>query len=246
MKPQHHIHLIPGDVGKTVLLPGDPGRVQFIASFFDNAKHVATNREYVTYTGEYKGVKISCTSTGIGCPSASIALEELANVGAQNFIRVGTCGALQPEIKPGDIIIATAAVRGDGTSTEYTPIEYPAVADHFVTSALVASAGVLGADFRLGVIRSHDAFYIESPFAHGDWSSRIKKWTEMGVLAVENESSALFVVANYRRVKAGTVLVAAGNLISGSEAEDRKMLEKPLEMAIKIACESATLLEKDE
>ena len=236
---------MPGDVGKTVLLPGDPGRVQFIASFFDNAKHVATNREYVTYTGEYKGVKISCTSTGIGCPSASIALEELANVGAQNFIRVGTCGALQPEIKPGDIIIATAAVRGDGTSTEYTPIEYPAVADHFVTSALVASAGVLGADFRLGVIRSHDAFYIESPFAHGDWSSRIKKWTEMGVLAVENESSALFVVANYRRVKAGTVLVAAGNLVSGSEAEDRKILEKPLKMAIKIACESATLLEKD-
>lgn len=237
---------MPGDVGKTVLLPGDPGRVQFIASFFDEAKHIATNREFVTYTGEYKGVKISCTSTGIGCPSASIVLEELANVGAQNFIRVGTCGALQPEMKPGDIIIATAAVRGDGTSTEYVPIEYPAVADHFVTSTLIASAKVLGADFRLGVIRSHDAFYIESPLAHGNWSSRIKWWTEMGVLAVENESSALFVVANYRKVKAGTILVVAGNLATSSEAEDRKTLEKPLELAIKIACESATLLEKDE
>ena len=126
---QLHIDLVPGDVGKYVLLPGDPGRCEKIAKYFDNPVHVRTNREYVTYTGTLLGEKVSVCSTGIGGASASIAMEELANVGADTFLRVGTCGGIDLDVKSGDVVIATGAIRMEGTSREYAPIEFPAVAD---------------------------------------------------------------------------------------------------------------------
>ncbi|MEJ2744874.1 MAG: nucleoside phosphorylase, partial [bacterium] len=126
---QYHVKLAKGDVGRYVLLPGDPGRVPVIAGFLDKAEKVAQNREYTTYTGEVDGVKVSVTSTGIGCPSAAIAVEELARVGADTFIRVGTAGGLQTDVGIGDLVISTATVREDGTSLQYVPLNYPAVAD---------------------------------------------------------------------------------------------------------------------
>ena len=156
---QYHIQVGKGEVGRYVILPGDPKRCEKIAKYFDDPVLVADNREYVTYTGTLDGVKVSVTSTGIGGPSASIAMEELVNCGADTFIRVGTCGGVQPEAKSGDAVIATGAIRMEGTSREYAPIEYPAVADLTVTNALTASAKELGLAFHTGVVQCKDAFY---------------------------------------------------------------------------------------
>jgi uridine phosphorylase len=211
MQRQHHTHLLPGDVAETVLLPGDPQRARFIAERMDEAHFVAHNRQYVTYTGEYQGVPVSVLAPGIGCPAVAIAVEELINVGARNFIRVGTGGILQRHIPVGSVIIATAAVRGDGTSREYFPLEYPAVADLHVLEALVAAADRRGLQPYVGIIRSHDAFYMESVLARGDYLTREKTWIENGVLAVENESSLLFALATARRCRAGTILAVGGH-----------------------------------
>ncbi len=219
-RPQHHIGCVTGDVAPSVLLPGSLKRVQTIAHMFDETRHVATNREYITYSGQVGDVPISVTSTGIGCPSAAIAVEELIHIGARLLIRVGTCGALQPNIEPGDVIVATGAVRGDGTSREYVPLEYPALADYRVVAALVGACSTLGLRPHVGIIRSHDAFYVESPMAHGDWRHRIHPWVESNALAVENESSAIFVISSLRKVMAGTILVAAGSLAKTHPAGD--------------------------
>ena len=156
---QYHIQLKRGDVGKYVLLPGDPGRCEPISRLFDNPKHIATNREYVTYTGTLDGVPVSVTSTGIGCPSAAIALEELVRCGADTFIRVGTSGHIQRDIKSGELAIITAAIRDEGTSRQYMPIEFPAIADIDLVLALQASAKKTGTTFRTGITQSKDSFY---------------------------------------------------------------------------------------
>jgi len=211
MERQHHLQLLPGEVGETVLLPGDVHRAKFIAERFDSAELVAHNRQYITYTGTYQGVKVSVTSTGIGCPALAIAVEELIKVGARNFIRVGTCGILQKYIPTASLIIATAAVRGDGTSREYFPLEYPAVADLHTLEALIAAAEKRGLKPFIGIIRSHDAFYMESALARGDYLARDKPWIESNVLSVENESSALFTLATVRKCRAGTILAGGGH-----------------------------------
>ncbi|TEU12138.1 uridine phosphorylase, partial [Candidatus Bathyarchaeota archaeon] len=156
---QPHIMCGVGDVARYVLLPGDPNRVERIASFFDEAHRVADYRGYVTYTGEAGGVGVSACSTGIGCPSAAIVLEELAKIGADTFIRVGTTGALQPHLENGDIVVATAAVRADGASRSYVPVEYPAVASFDVTLALLQAAEELGREVHPGIVMSSDAYY---------------------------------------------------------------------------------------
>ena len=158
---QYHVHLKRGDVGRYVLLPGDPGRVPLIASFFDNAKEVAFNREYRTWTGTVAGIKVSCCSTGIGCPSTAIAVEELIKCGADTFIRIGTCGALQREVKLGDLCITTGAVREEGTTRQYVPLSYPAVADLDVTLALRQAAKNLKLPAHTGIGHCKDAFFIE-------------------------------------------------------------------------------------
>ena len=156
---QYHLQIRPGDVGRYVILPGDPKRCEKIAKHFEDAKLVADNREFVTYTGYLEGEKVSVTSTGIGGPSASIAMEELVQCGADTFVRVGTCGGIDLDVKGGDIVIATGAVRMEGTSREYAPIEYPAVADLEVANALVAAAKELGFTYHTGVVQCKDAFY---------------------------------------------------------------------------------------
>lgn len=151
---QYHIQLKKGDVGKYVLLPGDPGRCEPIAALFDNPVHVATNREYNTYTGYLDGVKVSVTSTGIGCPSAAIALEELVRVGADTFIRVGTSGHIQPDSVSGELAIISAAIRDEGTSKHYMPIEFPAIADIDLVMAIKRAAEKNKARYRIGITQS--------------------------------------------------------------------------------------------
>ena len=212
---QYHIGLRPGDVGEYVILPGDPKRCAKIAKYFDNPVLVGDSREFLTYTGTIDGVKVSVTSTGIGGPSASIALEELTNIGANTFIRVGTCGGMDIEAKGGDVIIATGAIRMEGTSKEYAPIEYPAVADLDVTNALVYSAKSLGADYHAGVVQCKDAFYGQhQPELHPVGYELLDKWDawlKMGAVASEMESAALFIVGAYRRVKVGSCFLCVAN-----------------------------------
>jgi len=216
---QHHIDMKGGDIASTVLIPGDPGRVEVFAELMDEAHKVAEKREYVTYTGVKDGVAISCTSTGLGCPPTAIGVEELIRIGAKNIIRIGTCGALQAGMKPGDMVIATGAVRGEHTSEEFISLEYPAVADYRVVRALVDACEQLNLPYHLGIIRTHDAYYLESPQAGGDYMKRIQPWIDMGVLALENESSSLFVVSSLHGVRAGTILTS-GNPIYFPNADD--------------------------
>ena len=196
---QFHIKCAPGDVGKYVILPGDPGRCEKIASYFDSPRLIASNREYTTYTGTLEGVPVSVTSTGIGGPSAAIAIEELHELGADTFVRVGTCGGIDLKVKGGDCVIATGAVRMEGTSREYAPIEFPAVADYGIVSALVKSAAKLGLAYHTGVVQCKDSFYGQHrpqamPVA-GELLEKWEAWKRLGVLASEMESAALFCVA---------------------------------------------------
>lgn len=204
---QPHIMCGIGDVAKYVMIPGDPGRVEKIASFFDESAKVADYRGFVTYTGSVDGIGISVCSTGIGCPSAAIAVEELTRIGADTFIRVGTTGALQQDIQMGDLVVATAAVRGDGTSRNYAPIEFPAVADFDVTNALFHAARESNWKVHLGPVLSTDAFY-------GDIEN-LKRWSKLDVLSVEMESSVIFTLARLRKSRAGAILAVDGNPLMG-------------------------------
>ena len=243
MEVQYHVGLKKGDVGRYVLLPGDPGRVPKIAKFFDSAEKVASNREYTTYTGYIDGIKISATSTGIGCPSAAIALEELIRVGADTFIRVGTAGALQPYIKLGDVVISTGAIREDGTSKQYVPVSYPAVADLDVTLALREASKKLNLGHHCGVMHCKDAFYIEEPemipqytFNNQLWET----WRKANVMATSMESSALFTIGTIRRVRVGEITA-----IIGLTYEDSPIIKKVgVEEAIQAAIESVKILHK--
>lgn len=214
-KLQYHIQMKPGDVGRYVLLPGDPGRCEQIASHFDNARLVAYNREYKTYTGTLLGEKVSVTSTGIGGPSTAIAVEELAEIGADTFIRVGTCGGMAREVAPGSIVIASGAIRAEGTSREYLPLEFPAVATHQVTCALEQAAKSLGLTHHIGVVQCKDSFYgqhaPETQPISEELLRRWSAWIKGGCLASEMESSTLFILGNVRRLRTGTVLLVCAN-----------------------------------
>jgi uridine phosphorylase len=221
---QYHIQLKRGDVGRYVLLPGDPGRCEKIAAFFDDPQFVAQNREFTTYTGTLLGEKVSVVSTGIGCPSAAIAVEELIKIGADTFIRVGTSGGIQPDTKTGDIAIVTGAIRDEGTTPQYLPIEFPAVADIDVVLALREAAEKLELPYHLGVTQSKDSFFGEveadrMPLAdrlHERW----KAWVEGGAICSEMESSAIFILSSIHRKRAGGVMmmVAAGEGLPETEA----------------------------
>ena len=242
---QYHIGLKQGDVGKYVILPGDPKRCAKIAQYFDEPKLVADNREYVTYTGYLDGEKVSVTSTGIGGPSAAIALEELVNVGAETFIRVGTCGGMQIDVKGGDIVIATGAIRAEGTSKEYAPIEFPAVANLDVTNALVQASKNLGYTSHTGVVQCKDSFYgqhsPETKPVSDELLNKWEAWKRLGCLASVMESAALFVVASYLNVKVGSVFLTVAN-----QEREKQNLENPVvhdtEKAIKTAIEAIKIL----
>ena len=211
----YHIQVAPGEVGKYVILPGDPKRCKAIAKYFDDPVLIADSREYVTYTGYLDGEKVSVTSTGIGGPSAAIAMEELVQAGADTFVRVGTCGAMQLDIIGGDIVVATGAIRMEGTSKEYAPIEFPAVANLDVVNALVASAKELNAPFHTGIVECKDSFYGQhSPETKPVGYELLNKWNawiELGTLASEMESAALFTVASYLKVRCGSAFLVVAN-----------------------------------
>lgn len=212
---QYHLHIKKGDVGRYAILPGDPKRVPLIAAYLDDAKLVADSREFLTYSGYLDGVEVSVTSTGIGGPSASIAVEELYNCGSDTFIRVGTCGGIALPVIGGDIVIATGAVRMDGTSREYAPIEFPAVADFSVVSALASAADSLDLRHHVGVVQCKDSFYGQHepevmPVA-SELQARWEAWKRLGVLCSEMESATLFTVAARLGARAGTVLFTVGN-----------------------------------
>ena len=205
---QFHIQCVEGDVGKYVILPGDPGRCEAIARHFDNPVHIGMNREYNIWTGTLLGKKVSVCSTGIGGPSAAIAMEELVKIGADTFLRTGTCGGIHLDVKPGDIVVATGAVRYEHTSLEYAPIEYPAVADFELTAALKQASEALGFDTHTGIVQCKDSFYGQhSPEAspvYYELQHKWESWKRLGVKASEMESAALFVVANALHVRCGS------------------------------------------
>ena len=246
---QYHVGLRPGDIGEYVILPGDPHRVPKIAAYFDNPVKVADSREFVTYTGTLDGVKVSCTSTGVGGPSASIALEELCNVGGKTFIRVGTCGGMDINVKGGDIVIATGAVRQDGTSKEYAPIEYPAVPDVTVAASLVFAARDLGFKYHTGVVQCKDAFYGQhNPELLPQSQILLQKWDaymKMGCLASEMESATLFIVSQYRKVRCGTVLLVMANQTRAKYGYDNPVV-RDTTGAIRTAIEAVKILDKQD
>lgn len=242
---QYHIGLKFGDVGKYVILPGDPKRCKKIAEYFDDAKLIADNREYVTYTGYLNGEKVSVTSTGIGGPSAAIALEELVNVGAETFIRVGTCGGMDINVKGGDIVIATGAIRMEGTSKEYAPVEFPAVANIDVINSLITASKNLGYNSHVGIVQCKDSFYGQHnpnimPVSY-ELNNKWEAWKRLGCLASEMESAALFVVASFLKVKIGSVFLTVAN-----QEREKQNLENPVvhdtEKAIKTAVEAFKIL----
>lgn len=207
---QHHLQLLPTEIGKYVLLPGDPGRCEPIAQLFDDPEHVMSFREYTTYTGTLDGEKVSVVSTGIGCPSSAIAVEELVKLGAHTFIRVGTSGAIQQNTPEGQLAVVTAAIRDEGTSSHYLPMEFPAIADFQVVDAIAEAARRLGVNYRLGVSQSKDSFYGEveperMPMA-GRLHDRWEAWRAGGAICSEMEASTIFTIAAIHRVRAGGVM----------------------------------------
>jgi uridine phosphorylase len=218
---QYHIDLEPGDVEGPVLLPGDPERVPKIAQSWDEAREVANHREYRTMRGTYEGAPLACTSTGIGSPGAAIAVEELARVGAETFMRVGSCGVIQPGIEVGDLVISTGAVRQEGTSKEYVREDYPAVASHEVVSALVAAAEELGYDYHLGVTCSTDSFYTGQSrqgfggYERPDNDARLEALREAGVVNFEMEAAAICTLAGIYGLRAGAVCTVYANRVTG-------------------------------
>ncbi|HNZ82945.1 MAG TPA: uridine phosphorylase [Sedimentibacter sp.] len=246
---QYHIDMKEGNVGRYVILPGDPKRCSKIAKYFDNPVLVADNREYVTYTGYLDGVKVSVTSTGIGGPSAAIAMEELANIGADTFIRVGTCGGMSVDVMGGDLVIATGAIRAEGTSREYAPVEFPALADFKIANALVKAADNLHKKHHVGVVHCKDSFYgqhePESKPSSYELMNKWEAWLRMGTLASEMESAALFTVAAYRKVRAGSVFLVVAN-----QERRRLGLEDPqehdTEAAIATAVEALRILIRED
>ena len=209
---QFHIRCKAGDVGRYCILPGDPGRCAAIAARFEKAEQVSQNREFTVYSGVLAGERVSVCSTGIGGPSAAIAMEELIAIGAHTFIRVGTCGGMARPVRAGDVIIATGAIRMEGTSREYAPIEFPAVPDFATTCALVDAARALGKPFHTGVVQCKDSFYgqhtPETMPVEPELLYKWEAWKRLGALASEMESAALFTVAAARGVRCGAVFSA--------------------------------------
>jgi uridine phosphorylase len=241
MAKQPHLLVAEGDVNDVVLLPGDPDRVSRIAGQCDDVEVLAENREYRVVNATHDGRDLSICSTGIGCPSAAIAVEELANVGAETFVRVGTTGALQRGIEIGDMVVATGAAKDEGTTKRYESATVPAVPDHEVLSALVSAAEANGEDVHVGPIATDDAFYAESP-------EYVEDWEAAGLLAVEMEAAAIFTLARRKGLRAGAICTVDGNLVEGTQKGETDEGELPpkardnVERMIGIGLSAATRL----
>ena len=242
---QFHIACTQGDIGRYCILPGDPGRVPAIAALFDDAKQIAYNREFNVWTGTLLGEKVTACSTGIGGPSASIAMEELHKCGADTFIRTGTCGGIALDVQSGDVVVATGAIRYEHTSREYAPIEFPAVADFQVTNALVEATRKLGFPLHTGIVQCKDSFYGQhdpaaSPVYY-ELQQKWESWKRLGVLASEMESAALFVVAAALGCRCGSCFHVVWNQEREAAGLDRKMSEDT-SSSVKVSVEALKLL----
>ena len=235
---QKHIRCRPGDVGRYVFIPGDQGRAKRIAERFENMKEIASNRAYVVYTGTLDGVPVSSCATGIGGPSASIAIEELARVGADCFIRVGSCGGRQKNMSIGSIAIAHSAYRGEGTSMAYAPAPFPAVADLDVTNALIRAAIESGHEYYTGTVFTRDAYYVQDRELN-------QRLTDMGVVASEQECSIAFILGSIRRLRVGAILSTDSNIWLDPQptlAQKEELFKIGEKKAIDIAIEAMRLL----
>ncbi len=244
-----HLHIKPGDIGRYVLLPGDPGRCEKIARYFDSPAFVAENREYVIWTGTLLGEKVSVASTGIGCPSTAIAVEELIEAGADTFIRVGSSGSMQPTVHAGDIAIVTGAIRDEGTTIQYLPMNFPAVANIDVVCALREAATKLGLSHHLGIAQSKDSFYGEVERKRMPMAEHLKErwdaWVAGGAICSEMESSALFVLSSIYRTRAGgaMLVVNESELAEFDDTEASKhMNEFDADSVIRVGVEAIKIL----
>jgi uridine phosphorylase len=232
-----HLPIKFGEVARYVIVPGDPNRVPVIAESLENVINQGQNREFNAYKGTHKGIEVSVVSTGIGCPSTAIAVEELSHIGAEVFIRIGTSGSVDNSAKKGDIFIATAAVRDDGTSKQYMPIEFPAVASHNVVGSLIRASKNLKIDSKVGICQSKDSFFGETepdrmpvaPYLDFKW----KSWQGGGVGASEMEAATLFTLSQIKRIEAGAILAI--------ETSDKETIKKMTEIVL----ESITYMERE-
>ena len=244
---QYHIKCRAGDTGEYCIIPGDPGRCEKIAAYFDEPRHLVTNREYNIYVGKLCGVPVSVCSTGIGGPSAAIAIEELFACGTKTFIRVGTCGGIAEKVCAGDSVIASGAIRFEGTSREYAPIEFPAVPDFDVLTALADSARMQNMPYHVGVVQCKDSFYGQhSPHrmpTESMLNDRWEAWKRLGVLASEMESAAVFTVCSVLGARAGAVFHTIWNqerIKNGIDSPDTEIHDT--DGAIRVAIEAIKLL----
>jgi uridine phosphorylase len=243
---KYHIGLAKGEVGEYVLVPGDPGRTPVIAKYLDDAREVAFSREYRTFTGSLGGVPVSTISSGMGGPSVAIAIEELSELGVHTFLRVGTCGAAQPEIKMGDLVIGIGSVRSEGTPNGYVPLEYPAIASLEVVNALMDSAEAARVPHHCGILRSVDALYsdlVPDSMPRPNLREELEMWSRAGILSNDMESSTLFVVARIRKLRAGTINLCVDELGAG---EIHHLDPSYMDRMLKVAVDALRrLIEKD-
>jgi len=242
---QYHVHLSAGQIPDTVLMPGDPGRVPRMQASWDEGEELAFHREYRSARGVFKGVPIGAISSGVGAPSLEIAAHEFATIGGRTVIRVGTCGALRAKIEPGDLIVPAAAVRRDGTADRYLPLDHPAFADPEVYTALVEACERLGFSYHVGIVCSVGSFYVgqERPVTGGFWQSSvdglIDDLRKAGVVCLEMECSALFVLARLFGMRSGAVLGAVANRVTNAFGDNGAE-----ERAIRAANEAVVILDE--
>lgn len=255
-----HTGLAAGKVAPTVLMPGDLGRSKVIASHFEDAEYLGRRRTFVSYTGTTpKGVPVSAVSSGMGCMAVSVAMEEFKHLGVQNVIRVGTGAALLKDFRPGSIIIATGGVRGEGASHEYAPPEFPSIANYQVTNALIRATREFGEEPIVGLYRSHDAFYRETRVVMQETAERMKPWVDAGVKMVENESSAMFIIAHRLGMRAGSICVSHMSMIEGTEyyegppsaeaypeTQEPDFMKQRIDLCSRIAVRAVELLDEED
>lgn len=242
----HHLGIDHSMIGDGVILTSNLERVEVIKDRFKDAKRMAFHREYITYTGEYNGTRMSAMSIGNGCMPTEIAVEELRHIGCNRMIKVGSCYAIDPEIKPGTIFVPQGACRCEGATLEYVNIQYPAVSDLESFFAILQSTKELGKDVTTGIIRTHDALFLESPFAHEGVKERIAPWQKVGVSCVDNECATMFTVASILQMQAGCIYVVTDNLATGEAMDYEKDYGPKMDEVIDIAVLAMSKLIKGE
>jgi len=231
----HHLGINRDQIAPGCILTSNLERIELIKDTFQTAEKQGFHREYITYTGSCNDVEMSCMTIGNGCMPTAIAVEELRHIGCHKMIKVGTCYAIDPDLKPGSIYIPLASCRCEGATIEYLNLQYPAIADHQTFMAIMHSARELGLKVTSGICKTHDGLFLESPFAHEGVEERIRPWREVGVSAIDNEVAALYAIASILQLQAGAVYVVTDNLTTGESMDFKNDYENRMLEAIRIA-----------